>query len=111
MNFIKLFSFYFRYVNFFFFSDDSDWISEQIGSEFGLIEIVNHNFSNNSANDMRLMSNCDHNIIANSSFSWWGAYFNQNKGKIVCYPSIWFGPVLKDKHFIRDLCPEEWVKI
>jgi Glycosyl transferase family 11 len=56
-----------------------------------------------------LMSVCDHNIIANSTFSWWGAYFNQNPMKIVCYPGTWFGPALK--HDTRDLFPADWVKI
>ena len=59
---------------------------------------------------MLSMSCCEHNIIANSTFSWWGAYFNDNKEKIVCYPSQWFGPKLADKN-TKDICPEEWVKI
>jgi len=58
---------------------------------------------------MLLMSVCDHNIIANSTFSWWGAYFNANPAKIVCRPSIWFGPGVT--HNTRDLCPETWVNI
>ncbi len=58
---------------------------------------------------MLFMSLCQHNIIANSSFSWWGAYFNSNSSKIVCYPSIWFGPQLN--HDTSDLCPVEWNKI
>jgi len=58
---------------------------------------------------MLLMSVCDHNIIPNSTFSWWGAYFNANPAKIVCYPNIWFGPGVS--HDTRDLCPETWVKV
>jgi len=59
---------------------------------------------------MLLMSVCDNNIIANSTFSWWGAYLNQNPEKIVCYPSTWFGPALKN-HDTRDLFPADWVRI
>ena len=58
---------------------------------------------------MLLMSVCDHNIIPNSTFSWWGAYFNANPGKVVCYPSVWFGPGVS--HDTRDLCPESWAKV
>lgn len=58
---------------------------------------------------MIIMSCCHDNIIANSTFSWWGAYFNTYKDKKVCYPSTWFGPKLK--HDTSDLFPEEWIKI
>jgi len=58
---------------------------------------------------MLLMSCCHHNIIANSSFSWWSAYLNSNKDKIVCYPSVWFGKAANND--TRDLCPPDWVRV
>jgi len=56
---------------------------------------------------MLLMSICDHHIIANSSFSWWGAYFHSDPNKIVCYPTTWFGYM--NSHLnTTDLCPPSW---
>ena len=68
--------------------------------------------ANNSLDDweqMILMSLCSDNIIANSTFSWWGAYFNANPTKTVCYPGDWFGP--KAGHDTHDMFPDDWIQI
>lgn len=58
---------------------------------------------------MLLMSLCKYNIIANSTFSWWGAYLNTNEDKVVCCPSKWFMP--QTNKDISDLYPEDWIKV
>jgi hypothetical protein len=64
----------------------------------------------NDYEQMFLMSCCSHNIIANSSFSWWSAYINDNLHKVVCYPSVWFGIAYQNFNTI-DLHPSSWNKI
>ena len=69
---------------------------------------VAHNTGSKSYEDMRLMSNCKHNVIANSSFSWWGAWLNNNKEKIVIAPEKWFND---EKIVQTDIIPETWTRI
>lgn len=88
------------------FSDDPDWVDAQLRAECGPMEIVSHNVGR-SGNDMRLMSQADHHIIANSSFSWWGAWLNPSPHKIVIAPSRWFVNDTDD----RDLIPSSWIRI
>jgi hypothetical protein len=72
------------------------------------ILFVRH-FENTDWEEMLSMSCCKHNIIANSSFSWWGAYLNPNPNKMVCYPSVWFGPLIPEN--TDTMFPEKWIKI
>ncbi|MFV8392951.1 alpha-1,2-fucosyltransferase [Flavobacterium sp. LB2P6] len=91
-----------------FFSDDSDWVKEQFNDLPYSKIVVDHNKGEYSWRDMLLMSSCSHNIIANSSFSWWAAWFNENPEKKVIAPKEWFKT--KDLN-TQTLLPEEWIKI
>ena len=88
---------------------DVNNIIEYLTSVFPLYKFIRGENKLEDWEQILLMSFCHDNIIANSSFSWWGAYFNDKKDKIVCYPSVWFGPAAK--HNTIDLYPFEWVKI
>lgn len=89
--------------------NDVSKIIEQLSSRFSNYTFVRASNLLTDWEQLLLMSCCTHNIIANSSFSWWGAGFNSNTEKIVCYPSVWFGPTVG--HNTDDLCPPKWTKI
>ncbi|WP_421535362.1 alpha-1,2-fucosyltransferase [Pseudomonas marginalis] len=91
---------------FFIFSDDINWVKEHLKIEHPHC-YVDHNNGAASYNDMRLMSLCKHNIIANSSFSWWGAWLNANNDKIVITPKSWFNT----NNHIDDLIPPTWISL
>jgi hypothetical protein len=92
---------------FFVFSNDSLWVREEISLPSPMT-IVEHNSPDQGIEDLRLMSMCRHNIIANSSFSWWGAWLNTNPGKIVIAPDKWFNSTSLNT---KDLIPDQWIKI
>jgi hypothetical protein len=78
-------------------------------NDFSNLNFIRASSSLKDWEQLLLMSCCEHNIIANSSFSWWGAYFNTNRNKIVCYPSLWFGKRIPND--TKDVCPLDWAKI
>uniref|UniRef100_A0A6C0HIR7 Alpha-1,2-fucosyltransferase n=1 Tax=viral metagenome TaxID=1070528 RepID=A0A6C0HIR7_9ZZZZ len=83
-----------------------DYISKQF-ARYSALQIVKVEDGIEDWQQLLLMSCCSDNIIANSSFSWWGAYFNQNKDKCVCYPGTWFGPAMGPVN-LDDLFPPTW---
>ncbi|MFA7245498.1 MAG: alpha-1,2-fucosyltransferase [Candidatus Magasanikbacteria bacterium] len=91
----------------FIFSDDIEWVKENLETTLKCIYVEN-NSANFNYEDLRLMSLCKHNIIANSSFSWWGAWLNNNPDKIVVAPKKWFNDSSINT---KDLLPDDWVKI
>jgi len=87
------------------FSDDKEWVKENLRTGNNQ-HYVDWNYGEDSYRDMQLMSMCKHNIIANSSFSWWGAWLNKNPEKIVVAPSRWF-----NKREAKDIVPQNWLRV
>lgn len=90
----------------FVFSDDISWVKEHLAFPGEVAYVSDHPISD--AEELSLMAACKHNIIANSSFSWWGAWLNQNPEKIVIAPDPWFD-TKKNEH--KDLIPDSWIRI
>ncbi|HLO79809.1 MAG TPA: alpha-1,2-fucosyltransferase [Chitinophagaceae bacterium] len=74
--------------HYFVFTDDPDWVRKKfdIGVKY---ELIAHNNQENAYQDLRLLSACNHQVISNSSFGWWGAWLNSNTDKIVVAPRVW----------------------
>lgn len=93
---------------FYIFSDDIDWVRENLDLSQTEHQFIDWNKGADSFRDMQLMSLCRHNIIANSSFSWWGAWLNSNADKIVIAPGTWYKNETKED-YPNGFIPEEWV--
>jgi hypothetical protein len=96
--------------HYYLFSDDGVWAKEHLVKNRKDITLVDHNNGKDSWQDMYLMSKCQHHIIANSSFSWWGAWLNDNKKKVVLAPKLWFANTEKNEQ-TQDLIPQSWIRI
>ena len=95
---------------FFVFSDDSEWASKNLKLSYPVIA-VNHNTADKNYEDLRLMSRCKHHIIANSTFSWWGAWLDPGKDKTVLAPRQWFAPTAQVSMKLADLFPPGWIPL
>jgi hypothetical protein len=100
-------------VRLFVFSDDLEWTQRHLSSaplksSFPPTTFVEANPASGEFRDMHLMSCCKHHIIANSSYSWWGAWLNPSPDEIIVCPQQWFRDPSKDT---RDLTHEEWIQL
>jgi hypothetical protein len=96
-------------ARFYVFSDDSRWAQDFIKTLPIQAFVINWNKGRNSYKDMYLMSQCKHNIIANSTFSWWGAWLNKNPQKTVIAPAKWFPNTPSESY--KDIILDKWIKI
>jgi len=90
---------------YFVFSDDIEWVEENLPLAGNTVFVKGKDVTDTE--ELTLMSKCQHNIIANSSYSWWGAWLNQNQNKIVVAPTPWF----EREPYDKDLIPNSWIQL
>lgn len=95
-------------IKYYIFTDDVTWAKENLGFLGKDNVVYASDLGLNDYEELVLMSQCKHLIIANSSFSWWGAVLNDNKDPIIICPQDWKNALLKND---ENLCPKEWVRI
>lgn len=98
---------------FFVFSDEPEWVRDNLRLPYRTTVIFHNKPSDvlhlgSEHEDLWLMSRCRHAVLANSSFSWWGAWLNSERGGIVIAPHRWFGTL---EHDTRDLIPAGWIRM
>jgi hypothetical protein len=98
-----------EHPHFFVFSDDPEWCQRNIQTDFPTIYMT-HNPPERGHDDLRLMAQCKHFILANSSFSWWGAWLADYPEKMVIAPNDWFGNIDANRH-TDHIVPKQWIQI
>jgi hypothetical protein len=93
-----------EYSNIFIFSNDKEWCKENLNYNNSVVVDGLDDYE-----ELWSISLCNHNIMSNSSFSWWGSYLNLNKNKKIYCPSVWFGP--KGEKNYQDIYEDNWYKI
>ncbi len=91
---------------FFVFSDDISWVKKHMRLPYEVV-YIDFNYPDRTVEDLFLISSCKHAILANSTFSWWGAWLNRNPLKIIIAPSRWFNL----PYDTRDLFPNGWIRM
>ena len=104
---IQLMAQHFEQPQFYVFSDDMEWARTNLSVTFP-VNFIDYNGQDGDYADLYLLSRCKHHIIANSSFSWWGAWLSSNPNKQVVAPQKWFADADLD---IRDLVPDSWIRL
>jgi len=97
--------------HFFVFSNDLPMAQKELTSlcNAKMVFVDNSKVDNGNLEDFLLMTKCKHNIIANSTFSWWAAWLNRNKEKVIIAPKKWYNGTLNDT--TNDLIPKTWIRI
>jgi hypothetical protein len=93
-------------IRLFIFSDEPGWVAQNINFEYPF-ELMTFNKDEHNYFDLELMKHCKHNIIANSTFSWWGAWLGQYQGKVVIAPKNWLNLEIGNMQNI----PEQWILV
>lgn len=96
-------------ISLYVFSDEPEWVMENLNCEGA--EIIRLQGPDRGPRDLVLMSECTHHIIANSTFSWWGAWLSKQPEGIVCSPKHWFKQGVASDYPLEDLLPESWWRL
>jgi hypothetical protein len=94
--------------------EDNEYVANQIKrlqEKYPQLEFTKVDDAIPDYDQLLIMACCNHNIMSNSTFSWWGAYLNENPHKIVTYPSVWFGEYFEHQHDYKDIMDATWQMI